>query len=1134
MFNEKFIDKNIADLCKEYSLIHGKNLLLGRVVPDMIDGLKPVARRLLYTMFKKDQGKNFRKVAAITGETIATIHMHSDTSVEDALVGLSQWWNNNIPLIEGQGNFGCHDKETLVLTREGWKYFKDITKDDKLASVNPEDGNLIFEHPINIMKYHYIGDLIIGKHESLDFAVTPNHKMVIRKYIKSLRRLDANYTFTNAQDIGWYSGLCNKFYQNKEMSDNVILEAELVDNGNILPEVEISMEDWVQFLGMYLADGWMYIHNSKGYDEYIIQISVVTKERKKKYYSEVLSNMGLNNKWSQARRGFTIWNKRVWKLLESYGLFGAKAPNKFIPDFIFDLDKSYIEKFLYGFAMGDGQFTKTDGVFYYTSSERMAQQLQILMLMCGKFSKLKSMEPKTSTIKGRIIKQLNKQYYVYEWSGKRQSIDRPKHITRVPYNDYVYCAEVPTYNTLITKRNECILLSGNSVSGDAAGASRYILARLSEYAYDCFFADWKESAVDMVIGADAETKEPLYLPSKYPNILLNGITGIGYGKACNLAPFNFKEIVEATIALMKNAEADILLIPDSPTGADIVGGNFKKIVDMGNGGYIMRCRYEIDADKNVIRIVNLPYQVTVNAVREKIADIKEKNGLPELVGMNDYSGKVVDLQLTLRNDVNPYKFMKRLIEEVAGLEKAYPVNIVVVNDYEAYDWSIKRLLNEWIRYRREQKRVTVGYRRTTLLAEQRTNDVKIFLMDKDNLETTINIFKTSRNKADIELRLIEKYRNSEIRMDSLQAKTLSDMRMHELSIESYERCLERRNELVTELQEVDDILNTGNGIDKVIINELRDGIKKFGRPRKSNVIPYKISIDQEVDGECILQLSGDGIITRKKCTNVDTEAVPIDNNGFAVKVGNDCAFAVIDENGHFDFIKVRELPVDSEQPLNRFTKKKLDTIVALLPFDFESTKCCTLISKLGVLKKIRISEMKASRKPCIELDKNDKLIRGIVTKETTKLDVLIYTKNGVGQRLDPNIIRITSFVAKGGYGFKLQLDDEISGAFSINPEYQYLCYVTTRGKVRLNLLEYLPTRKDKHDEMLKLISLGSREYLCSVVGCNKYDKLQLYYSDGTTEVVDVSKLKESTMSEDPIKVVTKNVVSTTVVKVNLI
>lgn len=674
-----------------------------------------------------------------------------------------------------------------------------------------------------------------------------------------------------------------------------------------------------------------------------------------------------------------------------------------------------------------------------------------------------------------------------------------------------------------------------SVAGDPSGASRYIKARLSKYAFACFFEDWKDAVVDMTMGYDEETKEPIYLPAKYPNVLLNGCLGIGYGMASNLPCFNFREVVEACITLMMDPNAHIVLIPDSPTGADIIETDFAKLSERGNGTYSMRCTYEIDDKDNLIIINSLPYQVTVNSIREKIADIKERGGMPELIAMNDMSGRAVDLRLVIRDDVNPYKFMKKLINEVGGLEKSYPVNITVTNDYESFDYSIKQLLLEWIRYRREQKRVVVSHKRTTLLAEQRTNDVKIFLMNSTNLDDTIKIFRTSRNRAEIEKKLIETYRNSEIRMDSLQARVLSNLRMHELSIESYEACLKRREELEQELEDVKKILNEENGIDKLIIAELRDGIKRFGTPRKSNVIPAKISVHSEVEGACILQLSSDGMILRKEATNVYEEPIPTDTNGFAVRVDNDASFVIIDENGYHSYIKVKEIPVDTEVPVNRFMKTNLTgNIVAMLPVDIESNLSCTLISKNGMLKKIRISDMGPSKKPCIVLDKSDKLVKGIVTRVQTPKDILVYTKNGMGQRLDPNNIRITSPTAKGGVGFKLKSDDEIVGCYAINPkENQYLLYMTMKGKARLNLIEYLPTRDSKHDSMVRLINLNDRDKLISVIGCNKFDKAQVYFDNATREIIDISKLEEGTMSSDPKKVTTQNAVTTNVLKVKL-
>ena len=680
--------------------------------------------------------------------------------------------------------------------------------------------------------------------------------------------------------------------------------------------------------------------------------------------------------------------------------------------------------------------------------------------------------------------------------------------------------------------------SGNfgSLAGDPAGAGRYIKAKRSEYCKACFFDDWKDSVVDMVLSFDEKMKEPLYLPAKYPNVLLNGCLGIGYGLSSNIPCYNFREVVEATIILMANRDANIILIPDSPTGADIIEGDFGSLCMRGNGQYSQRCTYDIDAEKNVITINSIPYNVTVNSIREKIAEIKEQGGLKELVSMDDKSGKFAKVELTIRNDVNPYKFMKKLINEVAGLEKSYPVNITIVNDYNNIDCSIKDLLLMWIDYRREQTRTVISRKRTRIMTEQRINEVKIFLMSKNNLDKTIKIFRSSRNRKEIEEHLVEEYHNSEIRMDSLQAKALSYMKMYELSIESYEECLKKREELDIEMKNIEDTLNTPNGIDKVIIAELKDGIKKFGTDRKSNIVPRKISISTHADGTCILQLSSDGVISRRIATNADEEPIPVDSNGFAVKVDNDSSFILIDDKGYYQLIKVDELPIDSRVFVNSYMKHNLNgNIIAMLPYDIESNKCVTLISKMGNMKRIKISDISPSRRPCMDLMENDVIIRGIVTLIKSEKDLLIYTKNGMGQRLDPNSIRITSYMAKGGNGFKLDKDDEIIGCYAINPiENQYLLYITTKGKMRLNDINFLPIRGSKHDAMVRLISLNDRDKLLTIVGCNRYDKVRVYFDDETTEDIDISKMTESTMSEEPKKMTKKNAVSNNIVKVRLI
>lgn len=1347
-FNEVFIEKNIANLCKEYDLIHGASINIARITPDYIDGLKPVQRRALYAMFLKDGGKKFRKLASISGSTFGLFHPHcltgdtyfvlsngstealgtleplfhpvdnmvpmisnkldrdniqvlsfdyntknykwsklvdvritkyvkqvyvlhttngkigctedhqflvvkniadsdytwewkeckdlvegdilcsslgeigeldqhttvgafrlndneylhynideilgegisvvdhieivdsqnevpmydftvqdtecafvytgerygstwnkailahnSPTSIDDAIVNMEQPWRNTLPLVDGAGNYGnCNDAETEVLTREGWKLFKDITYDDKLASVDPNTRTMIFEHPTNIIAYEYEGPLICCDNKSTNFAVTPDHNMVVQSQFKRKGKMifSDEFKFIKAKDLGSYSRFCNEYYYRNINSPNeVVISAYISKNGvELSPELIIPMDIWVQFIGIYLADGFMYDGSANKYSHKIVHLSVATKERKKKYFKEILDAMGLTNVvWKDYARGFIINNAQIYDKLASYGLEGKYAREKFVPDFIFDLDYTLIKKFLYGFAMGDGSFDVEwpGAVSYWTGSIRLATQIQILLLMSGKYSTLYSLESKRSNYyKGKLIDGSKPQYQVYQWVSKNQSFDTRVYGHTETYKGMVYCAEVPTYHTLITRRNGKILLSGNC-SGDEAGASRYIQARLSDYARACFFDDWKDAVVDMKLSYNEENEEPLYLPAKYPNVLLNGCIGLGYGLATNVFATNFKELVDATIKLIKDPNANVIIIPDSPTGCDIVETDFNKINRDGVGTYKMRCTYEIDDESNIIKITSLPVNVSSSSITSKIADIKEKGGMPELVNMADLSGVSIDIQLHIRDDVNPYKFMRKLIKDIPGLEKSYPVNITVVKDMEVYDFSPKQLLLEWIEWRREQKRTVITHKRSRLLAEQRTNDVKIFVMNSNNLEDTIRIVRTHNNRADIEKALIERYHDSPIHMDSLQARVLSGMRLYEFSVDERERCIQRREELEKELVEVEEILNSENGIDKIIISELKDGVKRFGKPRNSSLVPEKISVKSIAEGECILQLSSDGNLKRRMATNIDV-AIPEDINGFAVKVDNDAAFIIIDNRGYLSFIKAADIPLDVTVPVSRYANGKANNnIIAMLPYDIDSTVCVTLVSSKGIIKRMRIAELGNTKKPCIHLDKDDKLVRGVPTYDHSQLDLLVYTKDGYGQRLNPNSIRITSPMAKGNSGFKLNKDDEIIGVYTINPiENLYILYVTNKGKMRLNALEYLPARDNKNDRMVKLIPLAGRDKLISVIGCNKLDIIRVFYDNGGKEEIKLSKLPESTMSAEPKKVTEKqNAVTTNIVKVEL-
>lgn len=1207
-FNENFVEVEAGEITKKWQSIYAYNILTARMIPELIDGLKPVVRRALYIMYQKDGGKSFRKVLAISGEVVGKVHPHASTAVETAIVGNAQEWNNTLPLIEGSGNFGnCHSKDTEVLVYDKgenkvswmlWPDFYDAPENKELASINIETGEWKWEEPVRLISYNmeekyadepekmrmvvgltntkggapsgsrdssgggqtgrsamsgapfddpslnnpiYLGDTPPAPDNAdkmIDFMVTEDHNMVI----KSLMDGSESFEFCPASELPEVFKLRVKdvlipgddhgYGEHQMMPDETLEEYGMWDPDkeyhypedlvwvlDIFGKKNLPLEFFLKIVAMFVAYGRYtgdkieFTEGAQKVDLGIISdiFAITNEECNEPAIVEFFSNEPVYIEPDEEEEASEGEEEDTY--------------DPFIPAGIFHMNGDNLNWFMEMYAKVSG--TSADAPKMITES--YADQFQVIAVMLGKMAGIWKIWPDDAEEKPG-----DGFYYMVQFKDIEPVVCTSKNIHYEVYKDDVYCAEMPTNHTIITRRNGTTLLSGNC-SGDSAGAPRYIQARLSDYAIACFFEDWKDSVVDMQLAYDEETMMPDYLPAKYPNVLVNGCLGVGYGFSVRIPSFNFREVLEATIMLIRDPKSNIILIPDSPTGADIIETDFGAICARGKGAYMQRCKYTIDPEANMITITALPEQSTALSIRENIANIKEKGGLAELLNMNDLSGKEINIQLIIRDDVNPYKFMKKLISQVAGLEQTYPVSVMVATDYMIFEYSVKQVLLEWLKWRREQKRVVFANKRGSLYGEQRVNDIKLFIMNPKNLNDTLDIFRHSHNRQEIEEKLIAKYRKTEIMMDSVQARALSNMRMIELTIDAYEGYKKRAEEIIQELKEIEGILNDPNGIDKVIIGELRDGIKRFGKPRRSNVVPYAISVSNEVEGFCILQLSSDGNIIRTPASNADEEPVPTDSNGFACLVDNDASFILVDDKGFHTFIRVKELPVGTEVPVFRYSKKPLDgKIVAMIPYDIDSDKCCTLISKQGIVKRIRIPEIGPSKKPIITIDKDDRIVKGIVLKAKSQKDLLIYTKNGMGQRLDPNSIRITSPAAKGMSGFKLKKDDEICGVYAISPEANaYLLYVTTKGKVRLNLIDYLPTRESKHDEMVQLISLNDRDKLVAVVGCNKLDKATVYYDDGDSETIDIKKLPESTMSSEPKKATNKNAVSNNITKVKI-
>ena len=368
-----------------------------------------------------------------------------------------------------QGQLGsCHDDQTEVLTDHGWRLFAALDGSERLATVDPGTSELTYERPTAIVRFPFEGELVCAESESLNFRVTPDHKMLLRRWNQKSTTLADHYEFVPASEIGWYAGLMNR----------VVWNGEATCESFTLPGVDhkhkpqrsprnVPMASWLRFLGIYLAEGTML--KSTNRVEYKIQIAAV-KEREKAFVRETLCAIGVNALELADR--FTFQSRQIFEAMASMGLLGVKAGDKFVPRFVFAQSACMIREFLAGHFAGDG--SEQHGVrSHYTSSVKLADDLQTLAFLSGVESRVSVRAARSSvTADGRSIIGRLPQHRVSICERKNMSIERKKQVFRTPYSGEVFCAEVPTHHTLVTRREGKILVSGNCTCNAAMQAIR--------------------------------------------------------------------------------------------------------------------------------------------------------------------------------------------------------------------------------------------------------------------------------------------------------------------------------------------------------------------------------------------------------------------------------------------------------------------------------------------------------------------------------------------------------------------------------------------------------------------------------------------------------------------------------------
>ena len=619
-----------------------------------------------------------------------------------------------------------------------------------------------------------------------------------------------------------------------------------------------------------------------------------------------------------------------------------------------------------------------------------------------------------------------------------------------------------------------------SVDGDGAAAMRYTEARLSKISME-MLADINKNTVDFIPNFDETEKEPVVLPSRYPNLLVNGTSGIAVGMATNIPPHNLREIVNAVVKIIDNhVEEDrdtdideILKIvkgPDFPTGATILGTTgINEAYRTGRGKIKVRAVTEIEAmqnGKSRIIVTELPYLVNKARLIEKIAElVKEKkiDGITELRDESDRQGMRICIEL--RRDVNANVILNQLYKHTQ-LQDTFGVIMLALVDNQPKVLNLSQMLNHYLDHQKD-----VVTRRTKYdlnKAEERAHILEGLIIALDNIDEVIKIIRNSENVSIAKARLIENYALSET-----QAQAIVDMRLRALTGLEREKLENEYKELEKKIEYFKSILEDEKKLLNVIKEEILLIAEKYGDDRRTSIgyDEYDITMEDLIpDEDTVIAMTNLGYIKRMTPDNFKSQ----NRGGKGIKgmhtIEDDYIEDLLMTTTHHSLmfftnygrvykIKAYEIAEASRTArgtaiVNILQLMPQEKISAIIPIgETDDNNYLFMATKNGIVKKTSIKEYNNIRKSGIQaitLKDDDELIEVKLTD--SKKDIFLVTKLGMCIRFSEEDVRPTGRSAMGVIGMNLSPDDEVIG-MQLDTQGDSLLIVSEHGIGKRTLTE---------------------------------------------------------------------------------
>ncbi len=1091
-------ERDLTQEMRSSYLDYAMSVIVGRALPDVRDGFKPVHRRVLYAMHDLGLQPNrpYRKCAFIVGEVMGKYHPHGDQSIYDTVVRMAQEFSLRYPLVDGQGNFGsidgdfaaamryCVAGDTRVATRQGTRRIDSFVPDAAPESENEIDVDVLdrLGRPVRASKLFHSGDhptLRLRTSQGYELAGTHNHPVLC------------------LVDMVGVPLLMWKLLEEIDPGDRVLISRTEQGGGEFVTERERQL---AILLGAFVSEGW------------ISPARAGFNNIDENYFAEVLESYDAIVGGPRYVSERVIASGSLLRELDVHNLENlcrsplaqvqGRAAEKCVPEIIWHSSAAVKRTFLSSLFTGDGSSSllprNSIQVSYSTYSPQLASDVQLLLSECGVIARICRYErgehkvvisnrrdarifarnvgflgakqgklerelaevPTQSRALSRDHVPLIANFIRSEGGGgstdrdwlRRHNVDRIDRWERggttileriesgevraavepLVTGDYYYAevesitdAGVQSVYSLKVESDDHSFLTNGFISHNTE-------ARLARVATE-MLRDIDSDTVEFGPNYDESQSEPLVLPARFPNLLVNGASGIAVGMATNIPPHNLSEAIGAVKAYIENPEIDLAGLMEHVKGPDFPGGglmSFEGIRDAyasGRAPVKVRARVHVEplkGGREAIIVSELPFMVKKGGdggLIMKIADLvreKKINGISDLRDESDRSG--MRLVIELKRGGDPPEVVLNQLYRHTSMQNTFGVNMVALVDGVPQTLSLKQMVQHYVAHQREvvTRRTQFQLRR----AEARAHVLEGLLIALDNLDAVIELIRASADSDVAREGLMETFELSEI-----QAQAILDMRLARLTALESDKVRAEHTELITLIAELRAILGEPARVDEIVVEELDEVDSRYGDERRTEITHFEGDMNIEdmiADQQMVVSLTNSGYVKRLPLvTYRQQHRGGVGVMGMDMKEGDFIEHLHIcsthdwllffTNRGKVYRLKVWELPEGSRTSKGRALVNVLplvdgERVMAVIPTrDFKEARYLAFATAKGLVKKTEFlsynTPIRADGIIAIKVRDGDELVGVRLT--TGEDDLLLVSKSGHASRFNEAAVR---------------------------------------------------------------------------------------------------------------------------------